>query len=535
MAQEVKDIILTLSQLTVMQDVVTRRDVMRRVLALMNLEVDLRPVIQYLFKYLAVPDLVVKKVIYSLLVRYVSDVPELMLLASNTILKDLSDSNPLVRSLGTKSLLNIPYFQEQIPTVLFQAFHDRSPQVRRTAVVNCIQILKEPSLATLKHETVDQLYMLIRDADPLVVVYTLAVLDRILVSEGGIVVTKKMKNYLINRLEIFHDWSILGVIKFFSKMQPESQEELLTFLNSLDEHLEHSNPAIVLSVTDFLNLLLKSSLSHLAQEVIEHVTPKLCFYLASTNHELVFASLEFIEKHLKEHLTVFSQRLNNFFCKFSDPVFVKLKKLTMLPILATASNVKDIVDELKMYCTNYSNVISKTAIDSLSQIINFQPSMSSSIINFFLQLLELEIKPMVETVFKNLSGLEFQVDQRTEQNIVSSLLIYRHIVSSPEGKCAILNLLATYGQANVETPYVLEELIEQCLEESTIVKHTLLVCCVKIFLNRPAELQEILSRLFEHLLNDNCPTLIAETQFFYKLLKMGTDVAQQVVLGDLIR
>ncbi|XP_013794328.1 AP-4 complex subunit beta-1-like [Limulus polyphemus] len=535
MAQEVKNIILTLSQLTVMQDVVTRRDVMRRVLALMNLQVDLRPVIGHLFKYLAVPDLVVKKVVYSLLVRYVSDVPELTLLASNTILKDLSDSNPLVRSLGTKSLLNIPYFQEQIPNVLLQAFQDRSPQVRRTAVVNCVQILKEPGLATLKHETLDQLYMLIRDTDPLVVVYTLAVLDRILVSEGGIVITRKMKSYLVNRLEMFHDWSILGVTRLFLKCHPESQEELLSFLNSLDEHLEHSNPAIVLGVTDFLNSLLKTSLSHLAQEVIEHVTPKLCFYLASTNHELVFASLEFIEKHLKEHLEIFSQRLSSFFCKFSDPVFVKLKKLTMLPMLATASNIRDIVDELKMYCTNHLTVISKTAINSLSQIVNFQPSMSSPIINFFLQLLELEIKPLVETVFQNLSGLEFQVDQRTEQNIVSSLFTYRHVVSSPEGKCAILNLLTMYDQANVETPYVLEELIEQCLEESTIVKHTLLVCCVKIFLNRPAELQEMLGRLFEHLLNDNSPTLIAETQFFYKLLKTGTDVAQQIVFGDLIR
>lgn len=46
---------------------------------------------------------------------------------------------------------------------------------------------------------VDHLYQMLRDDDPLVVCNCLSALEEILANEGGMVVTRKMAHYLINR------------------------------------------------------------------------------------------------------------------------------------------------------------------------------------------------------------------------------------------------------------------------------------------------------------------------------------------------
>lgn len=46
---------------------------------------------------------------------------------------------------------------------------------------------------------IDHLYQMLRDDDPLVVCNCLSALEEILANEGGMVVTRKMAHYLINR------------------------------------------------------------------------------------------------------------------------------------------------------------------------------------------------------------------------------------------------------------------------------------------------------------------------------------------------
>lgn len=46
---------------------------------------------------------------------------------------------------------------------------------------------------------VDHLYQMLRDDDPLIVCNCLSALEEILANEGGIIITRKMAHYLINR------------------------------------------------------------------------------------------------------------------------------------------------------------------------------------------------------------------------------------------------------------------------------------------------------------------------------------------------
>lgn len=57
-----------------------------------------------------------------------------------------------------------------------------------------------------------------------------------------------------------------------------------------------------------------------------------------------------------------------FFCRISDPSFVKFKKLEMLTDVADQSNVESIVEELAAYVTDIDVEIAQRSVRSVGQI-----------------------------------------------------------------------------------------------------------------------------------------------------------------------
>ena len=64
-------------------------------------------------KNVSVPNLELKKLIYMYLVRHAGDQPDLALLSVNSFQRDLSDQNPLIRSLALRvmSSIRLPIIQ----------------------------------------------------------------------------------------------------------------------------------------------------------------------------------------------------------------------------------------------------------------------------------------------------------------------------------------------------------------------------------------------------------------------------------------
>lgn len=94
---------------------------------------------------------------------------------------------------------------------------DKSPYVRKTAVMGVVKlhyiapeivagklimmilIIVFHSFPSQDLNFVDVLYQMLRDKDPQVISNCISALDEILANEGGMVVTKKIIHYLINR------------------------------------------------------------------------------------------------------------------------------------------------------------------------------------------------------------------------------------------------------------------------------------------------------------------------------------------------
>lgn len=75
------------------------------------------------------------------------------------------------------------------------------------------------------------MYKSIRDEDTLVVVQALLVLDRALAQEGGVVVNRKLAQYLLLRLPHFQPPQLATVLQVLRKYTPKTDPELFTQLS----------------------------------------------------------------------------------------------------------------------------------------------------------------------------------------------------------------------------------------------------------------------------------------------------------------
>ena len=163
---------------------------------------------------------------------------------------------------------------------------------------------------------------MIRDQDPVVITNCLSVLDQILAKEGGVVINKTMAYYLLNRLSLFTELGLTTVMGFLKKYKPRNDEECLEIMNVADGYLKHNNSAVVLvSLEYFLHLI--QDMPHLKTEVYSRAKGQILHFIASSNSELIFTLLLFIESIVADQKELLQPHVSVFFCRYNEPLYVK--------------------------------------------------------------------------------------------------------------------------------------------------------------------------------------------------------------------
>uniref|UniRef100_A0A2D4JNN9 Clathrin/coatomer adaptor adaptin-like N-terminal domain-containing protein n=1 Tax=Micrurus lemniscatus lemniscatus TaxID=129467 RepID=A0A2D4JNN9_MICLE len=140
----VKELKRALSNPHVQTDHLRYRNVIQRVIRHMTRGVDVSSVFMEMVKASATIDIVQKKLVYLYMCTYAPLKPDLALLAINTLCKDCSDPNPMVRGLALRSMcsLRMPGIQEYIQQPILNGLRDKASYVRRVAVLGCAKMQK---------------------------------------------------------------------------------------------------------------------------------------------------------------------------------------------------------------------------------------------------------------------------------------------------------------------------------------------------------------------------------------------------------
>ncbi|NXB91692.1 AP4B1 protein, partial [Vidua chalybeata] len=517
-----------LSNPHVQADPARYRGAVLRVIRLMAQGADVSGLFPEMVKAGAVPDVVQKKLVSFYVRAQAPRQPQLALLAVNSLRKDCAHPSPAVRGLALRTMcgLRMPGIQEYLQQPLVNGLRDKASYVRRAAVLGCAKMVKLQGDCEVDGALVNELYSLLRDQDPIVVVNCLRALEEILKKEGGVVINKPIAHHLLNRMPDLDQWGQSEVLTFLLRYKPRSEDELFDILNLLDGYLKSSSTSVVMAATK-LFLVLAREYPDVQADVLVRVKGPLLSACTSESRELCFTALCHVRQILRSLPGHFSSHYKKFFCSYSEPHYIKCQKMEVLCELVNDENVQQVLEELKGYCTDVSEELAQGAIFAIANIARTYTEQCVGILTELLGLQQEHITSAVVRAFRDLAWL---CPQCTDA-VCQALPGCEDTIQDSEGKQALVWLLGTHGEKIPNAPYVLEDFVENVKSESfPAVKMELLTALLRLFLARPAECQDMLGRLLYYCIEEEQDMAVRDRGlFYYRLLQSGVEEVKRVL------
>ena len=514
-----------------------KKDVVKRVIAYMTLGVDVSKLFYEMVKVSITDDIVMKKMVFLYIVNYAHQVEQGAFLAINTFLRDMKDPNPKVRGLALRMLCSIKFkgVYEYFANALYDSLKDAHPYVRKTAVTALLKVFHlNPKLITDKD--IDLLYEMIGDKDPLVVMNVLFVLGEILKKEGGIVLSNKMVNHLLNIFNQLNEWGQVTVLYLLSKFTPKDQQQMFDIMNILEEYLKTSSGAIVLGVTKvFINFTKDNEV--LYPQVIKRLRDPLITLLSScaiqNTPEIQYSILCHIYfLILKGGRETFSDLYKRFYAEYEEPLFIKKIKLKILVQIANDNNYFDILSEFEEYANEKSSTFGKYSIRKIGELALRVDSSLQAVIDILKKLLTQQEDYIVSESFCVLRDLIRKYPALINEFLHLIENSIQIISNDPRGLSALVFIIGEFGQKIENAPYILEYLSKLEIHSSEFAYSLLLAGC-KLFFKSPGEMQPILGKIFELILNNYKDVDLRDrVYYYYNLMKKDINLAEYIICGQ---
>lgn len=393
---EVNELMNLLKNPSIDKDPKKKKDIIKRVIAYMTLGVDVSKLFHEMVKASYINDLVTKKMVYFYIVTYAeeSDAPFLVI---NTFLNDLKNDNAKIRGLALRNLCSLKFkgaYEYYAPS-LYERLKDPHPYVRKTAVLGILKAFHlNPKL--ISEKDVEKLYEMIKDQDPMVVSNTLFALNEILKEDGGVSVTSKMVNHLLNFILEFNEWGQNIILELISKFKPKDENQIVGILNTLEEKdfLKHSSASIVLATCKVFIKFTKDI--HLYPHVINRIKNNLITLFSSSeasgNYEMSYIILSHILLIIKDNMKdPFTQFYKKFYVFVEEPFYIKKLKLDILLQLSNKTNYLEILSEMEEYCNDVNLNFCKYAIQIIGELPNYVRESLDNVIEIFKKYLKRKV------------------------------------------------------------------------------------------------------------------------------------------------
>lgn len=526
--ETVKDLRRALSNPNIQCDQLRYRNTVNRVIRAMSQGVDVSGLFSEMVKACATVDIVQKKLVYIFLCSYATLNPELSLLVINTMRKDCQDPNPMVRSLALRNMTNLrlPSLAEYVEQPLTAGLRDRAACVRRVAVLGWAKLYNLHPESEIDAVVVNELYSLLRDLDPVVMVNCLRALEEILKEEGGVAINKPITHHLLNRLKECDIWGQCEVLRYLQRYKPKSEEELFDILSLLDASLVSPHPPVMAATLSlFLNLC--SNMPSICLAALERVCGLILAACGSGSREMKFTALCHIQLLLCSIPGLLGTHYKRFFCGYAEPAYIKQRKMQVLVELVNDENVGMILDELKGYCTDVNPDTAQTAISAIGRI---GQNYSDKCLAILTGLLGLKQDHITSAVVQTMCHLIWVCPQCSD-TICASLEGCEETLQDSQGRQALLWLLGVYGERISNAPYTLEAFIDEVKSEISLeIKMELLTATMRLFLCRPAEMQEMLGRLLHYCIEEEADMCVRDQALlYYHLLHSGLEETRRVL------
>ncbi|KAL1921664.1 uncharacterized protein VTP21DRAFT_10306 [Calcarisporiella thermophila] len=513
-----------------------KKTTMKKIVANMTMGNDMSPLFQDVVACMNVPVLEVKKMVYLYLINYARNKPEMALMALSTFMKDVEDPNPLIRALAIRTMgyINVDKILDHLVDPLLTCLRDQDPYVRKTAAI-CVAKLYMHDPALVENERfIDMLRDMLTDSNPTVVANAVASLTEICERSENIQLKLNMviANKLVAALNECSEWGQTYILEALIYFVPQEAGDAELLAERIAPRLQHANSAVVLSAIKVIMYLINyMSKDEDINKMCRRLSPPLVTLL-SKEPEVQYVALRNILLVIQKRPEVLQNELRVFFCKYDDPIYVKLAKLEIMFRLANVNNVDKVLSELKEYAIEVDVDFVRKSVRSIGRLAVKIESAAERCISTLLELIQTKVNYVVQEAVVVIKDIFRKYPNRYE-SIISTLCENLDSLDEPDAKAAMVWIIGQYADRIENAHELLDDFLYSFLEEPVEVQLALLTATVKLFIKRPTAGQDLVPKVLKWATEEvDNPDLRDRGFIYWRLLSTDPAAAKAVVLCD---
>lgn len=517
-----------------------RKEAIERTIHAMTLGKDVSWLFPDILKNIATHDLDQKKLVYLYLMNYAKTHPELVILAVNTFVQDSEDPNPLVRALAIRTMgcIRVDKMVDFLPISLEKTLKDENPYVRKTAAITVAKLFDLDPELCVERGFVDQLRSLLDDSNPMVIANAVAALEEIQrrdPSTNAFEITGATVDQMLGALNECTEWGRIAILTAFSEYRttaadPESVEKAEHICERVVPQFQHANPSVVLMAIRAVIVHLHT-LPNDRQEVLKRKMTSPLITLLATPPELQYVALRNIRLILEEFPGILRKEIKVFYCKYNDPLYLKLEKIEILVKLVTDVRASQVISELKEYCAEVDMVFVRRAVRALGQVAIAIESKSDLVVDTLLDLLDRKVPYITQEVAVVMRDILRKYPQF--EDAIPKLCDSIEEIDEVESRSAIVWILGEFSDRIPPIVSLISPFVRNFMEESTPVQLQLLSACVKFYIKKPEEGKDIINDLLQQATQKSDNADIRDRAYIYwRVLSSENNLAPKIVLAN---
>ncbi len=481
-------------------------------------------------------DLELKKLVYLYVMNYSKSQPELAILAVNTFVQDSENSNPLIRALAIRSMgcIRVERITEYLCEPLRQAMRDKDPYVRKTAAI-CVAKLADINLRLCEDQGfIDGLNDLLTDGNPMVVANAVAALAEIseYTDRDVFRLSSRSLSKLLPALNDCSEWGQVYILNALADYAPRDSQEAEQACERVTNRLNHANSAVVLAAVKLiLNYLEYVSNADVTRELLKKLAPPLVT-LISRRPEIQYVALRNINLIIQRQPDVLARDIRVFFCKYNDLIYCKMEKLEIMIMLVSEDNLEQVLLELKEYAQEVDVEFVRRAVRAIGRCAIKLESMAQRCVKVLLELIRTKVNYVVQEAVVVLKDCFRRYPNRYE-GIISTLCENLDSLDESQAKAAMIWIIGEYNDRIENADELLEQFLDLFVDEPAQVQLQLLTAIVKLFLRRPQDTQDLVTRVLNLATEESDNPDLRDRGFVYwRLLSSDPAAAKAVVLAE---
>lgn len=334
-------------------------------------------------------------------------------------------------------------------------------------------------------------------------------------------------NKLLTAINDCSEWGQVYILEGLLFYVPQESEDAELLADRVLARLQHANSAVVLSaVRVILYLLNYMSEDETVEGFYRKIGPPLVTLLHN-GPEVQYVTLRNILLIIQKRPDFLKNEMKVFFCKYNDPIYVKLAKLEIIVRLANENNVTQVLSELREYASEVDVEFVRKSVRAIGRCAIKIEKSADKCIQTLLDLIHTKVNYVVQEAIVVIKDIFRKYPNRYE-SIISTLCENLDSLDEPEAKASMIWIIGHYADRIENANDLLAAFLETFKEDPAEVQLALLTAVVKLFIRRPTLGQELVPKMLTWATEDLDNPDVRDRAFIYWRLLSTNPVAAKV-------